>query len=179
LSLSLPPIRSSYMAFLLCFFLLLLIYNYSQLYHLNANFECSLITTQLSHIFTDEPGNAKCPYQPCIFGIRRSTTIKFKVISREYLPIWTIHFLIKILSLFQLNTVMMYLYIKIRLSDNNLHIKYILKYVTRTFKLRLSFYVNIKTISVRNKNVQTTVSQRLAYNVFWIRIAYSEYVTRT
>jgi hypothetical protein len=27
-------------------------------------------------------------------------------------------------------------------------------------------YVNIKTISVRNKNVQTTVSQRLAYNVF-------------
>jgi hypothetical protein len=31
----------------------------------------------------------------------------------------------------------------------------------------LSFYVSIKTISVRNKNVQTTVSQRLAINVFW------------
>jgi hypothetical protein len=62
----------------------------------------------LSHIFTDEPGNAKSPYQPCIFGIRRSTTIKFKVISREYLPIWTIHFLIKILSLFQWNTLMIF-----------------------------------------------------------------------
>ena len=44
----------------------------------------------------------------------------------------------------------------------------IMKDVTRTCTLRLSFYVNIKTISVRNKNAQTTVSQRLAY------IAYSE-----
>jgi hypothetical protein len=35
--------------------------------------------------------NAKSPYQPCIIGIKRSTTIKFKVMSREYLPIWTIH----------------------------------------------------------------------------------------
>jgi hypothetical protein len=38
------------------------------------------------------------------FRIRRSTTIKFKVMSREYFPIWKIHFLIKILSLFQGNT---------------------------------------------------------------------------
>jgi hypothetical protein len=63
---------------------------------------------------------------------------------------------------------MIYLYIKIRLSDNDLHIKYILKYVTRTYKLRLSFYVNIKTISVRNKNVQT--------RIFYVLVTYSEYV---
>jgi hypothetical protein len=33
-----------------------------------------------------------------------------------------------------------------------LHITYS-EYVTRTYTLRLSFYVSIKTISVRNKNV--------------------------
>jgi hypothetical protein len=41
------------------------------------------------------------------------------------------------------------------------------QYIYRTIKLRLSFYVSIRTISVRNKNVQTTVSQRLACSVFW------------
>jgi hypothetical protein len=43
--------------------------------------------------------------------------------SREYFPIWKIHFLIKILSLFQGNTLMIgdkY----VRLFDNDLHIAY-------------------------------------------------------
>ena len=43
------------------------------------------------------------------------------VMSREYFPIWKIHFLIKILSLFQGNTLMIgdkY----VRLFDNDLHI---------------------------------------------------------
>ena len=43
--------------------------------------------------------------------------------SREYFPIWKIHFLINILSLFQGNTLMIgdkY----VRLFDNDLHIAY-------------------------------------------------------
>ena len=43
--------------------------------------------------------------------------------SREYFPIWKIHFLIKILSLFQGNTLMIgdkY----VRLFDNDLHTAY-------------------------------------------------------
>jgi hypothetical protein len=43
--------------------------------------------------------------------------------SREYFPIWKIHFLIKSLSLFQGNTLMIgdkY----VRLFDNDLHIAY-------------------------------------------------------
>ena len=87
--------------------------------------KCSLITTQLSlTFFTDQPGNAKSPYQPCIFRIRRSTTIKFKVMSREYFPIWKIHFLIKILSLFQGNTLTIGDIKYVRLFDNDLHIAY-------------------------------------------------------
>jgi hypothetical protein len=46
-----------------------------------------------------------------------------QVMSREYFPIWNIHFLIKILSLFQGNTLMIgdkY----VRLFDNDLHIAY-------------------------------------------------------
>ena len=50
--------------------------------------------------------------------------------SREYFPIWKIHFLIKILSLFQGNTLIIgdkY----VLLFDNDLHIAYS-EYVTRT-----------------------------------------------
>ena len=89
--------------------------------------KCSEITTQLSHFllmnleFKCKKSQSTMPF----FGISRSTTIKFKVMSREYLPIWTIHFLIKILSLFQGNTLMIDFYVVWqRLAYNVFWIRY-------------------------------------------------------